>query len=408
MKILICCENFYPSIGGVQEVCLQLAKRFTKEKHDVTVATSWNISRKIDQIHNINIKEFKIYGNFVKGIFGNQNSYLKFIHYNKFDIIFIYAAQQWTLDALLESLAIIKCKKYLVPCGFSMLYDKNYSTYFQILKNKLRFFDGIIFHTSAYRDYNFVKNSGIEESKLHLIPNGADENEFIDSIDKIAAKKKLNLKDNIILMTNGSLTNKKGLEEVLHAFSNVKVNQNISLFINTDFQNNITYKFFMFIKNLMIIILGKGDTLNYLRNLTNLANKINKQKNKFVKIVNYNRAELISLYQASDIFLFASKIEYSPLVIFEAMASQNAIISHDVGNVKEILEETKSGVLVKCEKNEESLSIINTHDFTQKIEFLINNPEIIKKLSNQGRLHFSKKYNWRTIFKSYKDILLKN
>jgi glycosyltransferase involved in cell wall biosynthesis len=189
MKILICCENFYPSIGGVQEVCLQLAKRFTKEKHDVTVATSWNISRKIDQIHNINIKEFKIYGNFVKGIFGNQNSYLKFIHYNKFDIIFIYAAQQWTLDALLESLAIIKCKKYLVPCGFSMLYDKNYSTYFQILKNKLRFFDGIIFHTSTYRDYNFVKNSGIEESKLHLIPNGADENEFIDSIDKIAAKK---------------------------------------------------------------------------------------------------------------------------------------------------------------------------------------------------------------------------
>jgi len=408
MKILICCENFYPSIGGVQEVCLQLAKRFTKEKHDVTVATSWNISRKIDQIHNINIKEFKIYGNFVKGIFGNQNSYLKFIHYNKFDIIFIYAAQQWTLDALLESLAIIKCKKYLVPCGFSMLYDKNYSTYFQILKNKLRFFDGIIFHTSAYRDYNFVQNSGIEESKLHLIPNGADENEFIDSIDKIAAKKKLNLKDNIIVMTNGSLTNKKGLEEVLHAFSNVKVNQNISLFINTDFQNNITYKFFMFIKNLMKIILGKGDTLNYLRNLTNLANKINKQKNKFVKIVNYNRAELISLYQASDIFLFASKIEYSPLVIFEAMASQNAIISHDVGNVKEILEETKSGVLVKCEKNEDSFSIINTHDFAQKIEFLINNPEIIKKLSNQGRLYFSKKYNWRTIFKSYKDILLKN
>lgn len=408
MKILICCENFYPSIGGVQEVCLQLAKRFTKEKHDVTVATSWNISRKIDQIYNINIKEFKIYGNFVKGIFGNKNSYLKFIHYNKFDIIFIYAAQQWTLDALLESLAIIKCKKYLVPCGFSMLYDKNYSTYFQILKNKLRFFDGIIFHTSAYRDYNFVKNSGIEESKLHLIPNGADENEFIDSIDKIAAKKKLNLKDNIILMTNGSLTNKKGLEEVLHAFSNLKVNQNISLFINTDFQNNITYKFLMFIKNLMKIILGKGDTLNYLRNLTNLANKINKQKNKFVKIVNYNRAELISLYQASDIFLFASKIEYSPLVIFEAMASQNAIISHDVGNVKEILEETKSGVLVNCEKNEDSFSIINTHDFAQKIEFLINNPEIIKKLSNQGRLYFSKKYNWRTIFKSYKDILLKN
>jgi glycosyltransferase involved in cell wall biosynthesis len=209
-------------------------------------------------------------------------------------------------------------------------------------------------------------------------------------------------------MTNGSLTNKKGLEEVLHAFSDVKVNQNISLFINTDFQNNITYKFFMFIKNLLKIILGKGDTLNYLRNLTNLANKINKQKNKFVKIVNYNRAELISLYQASDIFLFASKIEYSPLVIFEAMASQNAIISHDVGNVKEILEETKSGVLVNCEKNEDSFSIINTHDFAQKIEFLINNPEIIKKLSNQGRLYFSKKYNWRTIFKSYKDILLKN
>ena len=39
-NILICCEFFYPSIGGVQKVVNELAKNFNLYGHNVTIVTS--------------------------------------------------------------------------------------------------------------------------------------------------------------------------------------------------------------------------------------------------------------------------------------------------------------------------------------------------------------------------------
>ncbi len=40
LKLLLCCEFYHPSRGGVQEVMRQLAERFAAAGHDVTVATT--------------------------------------------------------------------------------------------------------------------------------------------------------------------------------------------------------------------------------------------------------------------------------------------------------------------------------------------------------------------------------
>ena len=40
MKIQICCDTYYPSVGGVQIVLQQIAERLVKRGHTVDVATS--------------------------------------------------------------------------------------------------------------------------------------------------------------------------------------------------------------------------------------------------------------------------------------------------------------------------------------------------------------------------------
>ena len=132
-----------------------------------------------------------------------------------------------------------------------------------------------------------------------------------------------------------------------------------------------------------------------------------KNPNKKIEIVNFPRNRLIDLYKSSDIFIFASKIEYSPLVIFEAMASANALISHDVGNVKEIINKTNSGLIVNNKIDSSKKSNIDIDDLASKLKLLIENKELVKKFSSNSRSHFINFYNWKKIFAKYENIISK-
>jgi len=410
MKILICCENFYPSIGGVQEVCMQLAKRFSKIDHKVYVATSWNPYRKSNKINGIQIIDFKIFGNFTRSIVGETQKYIDYVCKNDFDVILIYAAQQWSCDLLLKYIPKINAKKILVPCGFSKLYDRNYLPYFDFLKKQLNYFDKFIFHTKLYRDFQFIKKNIIDFNKLYLIPNCADENEFDDLKIKTFYKKKFNNENEIIILTNGSFTLDKGLKDVLDAFSILNTDKNIKLYINSDFRNDhkMIVKIVNFLKNILKTILFKKTNFNLMKYLKNKSKEINmKNPNKKIEIVNLKRDTLIELYKSSDIFIFASKIEYSPLVIFEAMASANALISHDVGNVKEIINKTNSGLIVNNQIDSSRKSNIDIHDLANKLKLLVDNKELIKKFSSNGRSHYINFYNWKKIFIKYENIFSK-
>ena len=56
MDILLCCEHFYPSVGGVQKMMHEIGVRFIKNGHKVTVATSWRKDRISNTINGIKIK----------------------------------------------------------------------------------------------------------------------------------------------------------------------------------------------------------------------------------------------------------------------------------------------------------------------------------------------------------------
>ena len=122
MRILHTVELYSPSVGGIQEVVKQISERLVKLGHDITVATSKLPNRKSNRIKGVNIKEFDISGNLVRGIEGEKEKYKKYLINSEFDIITNFAAQQWASDIMLTIVDKIHAKKVFVPTVFSGLY----------------------------------------------------------------------------------------------------------------------------------------------------------------------------------------------------------------------------------------------------------------------------------------------
>lgn len=411
MRILFCCENFYPSIGGVQEVVWQLATRSAaNKKNQVEVATTFRNDRTTHLINNFKINEFKIYGNYALGIYGDKNKYINFILSSNFDIIFIYAAQQWTFDLLFEYFKDIKSKVILVPCGFSGLKTIIYKKYFNELKKKINYIDLFIFHTRPYQDFDYLKKY-LTKKKYAIIPNGADENNFLNLDLKNYQKKRLKLDDALLILSNSSLSFNKGQLDILKAIEKLNINKKVNIIINADFDDakmnlfSISKEFLKIIYNLLLKrrIFFSPKMLKLIINYK--IKKIQKKNNNMtISLLNVSKNDLINLYKACDIFVFASKIEYCPLVIYEAMASHAAIISSDVGNVKSVINKYKCGIISKT-KIENEYSNIDIHDFAKNITNLINNDKYRTKLANNGRNAYIKNFQWKYLYFQYQKYL---
>lgn len=408
MKILICSENFYPSIGGVQEVVLQIATRLKNLNHDVTIATSIRDDRKEKFYNKIKIKEFNIVGNYVFGIKGNKSDYLNFVINSKFDYIFIYAAQQWTFDSLIDIFNQIPAKIIFVPCGFSALYISLFKNYFDKVKKEVSRFHHVVFHTRNYQDFYFLEKH-LLKSRYSIIPNGADLFEFGELNSKIYYKKKFNLNDEIVILSNSSLSYDKGQLTLLKILNKLRANKKIILYINANDNFKIlNYKTLAisFAKFLYRILFFKEFKLSpniiyFLIKLKMFTTRFSKKVS--VKYVNLHRSDLINLYKASDLFIFTSKVEYCPLVIMESMAAGTAFVSSNVGNVKSLIDENQCGLI--CEtSSHKGINKINYLDLIQKTNYLISNDDVRNQLASNGRKAFLKNYNWDKIFLKYSSL----
>ncbi|MHB8277211.1 MAG: glycosyltransferase family 4 protein [Candidatus Humimicrobiaceae bacterium] len=111
--------------------------------------------------------------------------------------------------------------------------------------------------------------------------------------------------------------------------------------------------------------------------------------------------KLYEIYSNSDIFILTSKYESFGIVLIEAMASGLPIIASNILAVRNIIENGKTGLLVKT----------TPEDFAEAIEKLLNNPKLREKLS-ENVLKKVKKYTWtKTVQKFeniYREVINKN
>lgn len=384
MKILHTLEFYHPSTGGVQEVVKQLSERLVKLGHDVTVATAKLPERHEKIINRVKIVEFDVHGKMVEGLKGEVDVYKKFLINSNYDIITNFAAQQWSTDIMLPILDKIKTKKVFVPTGFSSLYSPNYRRYFKSMKDWMKKYDMNVFLSNDYRDINFARNNGVK--KIIVIPNGAAADEFLAK-DSLDIRKKLSISRNDFLILHvGSHTGLKGHKEAINIFNRAKIKKTSFLIIGNSFENKgclwpckIKEAFFKF-----------------------SPKRLFDEKKLIIKSL--YRRETVAAYKAADVFLFPSNIECSPLVLFECMAAKTPFLTTDVGNATEIIEWSKSGVLLPTIKDADGYSKAQIDESVKKLERFYNNSQKRKEMSENGFKAWKDKFTWEKITKEYEAL----
>lgn len=330
MKILHTVEFYYPSVGGMQEVVKQLSERLVICGHDVTVATSRIKERNKKIINGVKIIEFDIAGNLVRGLTGNIKDYEDYLLNSNFDVITNFAAQQWATDIALPLLHRIRAVKVFVPTGFSGFYMPQYQQYFNNMQSWIHQYDMNIFLSHNYRDINFAKQNGVKNTVL--IPNGAAADEFLTE-NPVDIRKLLEIPDrHFLILDVGSHTGVKGHEEAIEIFSRANIKNATFLLIGND-PGGCTNS-----------CIKRGHEMNGCPSY--------RRSDKKLIIANLSREETVAAYKSAELFLFTSNIECSPIVLFECMASRTPFLTTDVGNSAEIIEWSKSGILLPTSKSE--------------------------------------------------------
>jgi glycosyltransferase involved in cell wall biosynthesis len=384
MKILHTVESYYPEIGGMPEVVKQLSERLVTLGHDVTVATSATDKRQSTLVNGVKIQAFDLTGNAVEGIVGDTLAYEQFLLNSDFDIITNFAAQQWATDIALPILSRIKAKKVFVPTGFSGLFWPNYKGYYEQMKTWMKGYDLNIFLSNNYRDIHFARANDI--SKNAIIPNGAGADEFM-APSKIDIRKKLGITPNAFFILHvGSYTGVKGHAEAIRIYLKSKIKNGVMVFIG--FQHTDFMKYVKFNKRFLLWKL-----FNFF------------PRKKYI-ITMLNREETVAAYKAADLFLFPSRIECSPIVLFEAMASETVFLSTDVGNAAEIVEWSGGGEILPTYIDEEGFSCAHIDQSAAQLNKLYADDEKRKELAKQGFQSWEKKFSWEIIAKQYEQMYL--
>ena len=187
--------------------------------------------------------------------------------------------------------------------------DVNNSNKF--FKEIIKFFSNNLWSSVIVKTLNMKLNINLKD--VNVIPNGVDFNKFSE-IDKLKAQNKLNWKSK---------------------YKNI-------LFASDPLRKEKNYK----LAKESIDLLKENIKINYLKNI--------------------RREDVYLHYNAADVLLLTSIHEGSPNAIKEAMACGCSIVSTDVGDVKEIIKNTKGCFIADFNKFDIADKISKALKFNKK------------------------------------------
>lgn len=380
MDILHTVEFYAPSVGGAQEVVKQLSEQLVKHGHNVTVATKKLAERTLHTINGVQIEEFDIAGNAVRGFRGETARYQQFLLDSHFDVMMNYAAQQWATDLVFPILDRLAFGKIMAPCGFSGLLNPRYASYFAQLPEALRRYDHLVFHSSSYRDVVFARQHGLNH--YTVIPNGASEVEF-GRTDPSFRRRYGIPEDMPLLLTVGRHTGPKGHRLVIDAFRRARIGPSVLIVIGNTLD-------------------GKGCVSACERRASWV--RLVSLGRKRVLLLNPPRQEVVAAYHAADLFILGSNIECSPLVLFEAMASKTTFVTIACGNAEEIAKWGRGGVVVPTKQRPDGMVYADTHTMAHTIEKLVMNADERRRLAEAGFQSWRDRFTWERIAGEYESM----
>lgn len=213
-----------------------------------------------------------------------------------------------------------------------------------------------------YADEIIVLSKGVQEyfhstynRKTVFIPNGVNRPQ--KSVTKEIFEK-FNLEKDSYILYLGRIVPEKGEHYLVEAFRNVKTNKKL------------------------VIAGGTSDTDEYIKNLKKLA--ANDDRIIFTGFVQGKILE--ELYSNAYLYVLPSDLEGMPLSLLEAMSYGNCCL---VSNIKECTEVVEDKAFI-FEKS-------NVNDLQKKLQYIVDNENIVKEYKESATDFICNKYNWDDI-----------
>ena len=376
MRIAHVCPEYKPAISGVGQVVEELAKRQTREGHEVHVfAPDWDKKKRIKKkeeiidgifVHRIyHIARVANFATFFPGVFNRLIE-------GKFDVIHshLFGHLHFVLSALAAKLSGAR-HIHTTHCPWT---DANRSTmgrlgviisYNIFSRLALKITDKIIAITPW--EYDFIKRFGGREEKIFNIPNGMSE-EFFVRVNKNDFRRKNGIKKN---------------EKLILFFGRLNITKGPDKFVE------IAKILLKKRKDCVFLIVGPDEGLK-----GKVKKMIGDEKRILLLDAIRDRKEVTNMYQSANVFVMPSYREGLPLTLFEAMASGLPIVASPVNGIPYEMKDRENGFLVEYGNNEK---------FAEKIIELLEDKKLGEKII-KNNLEKAKKYNWDKIAKKTMEI----
>lgn len=366
LKIVHTVEFYAPHVGGAEMVVQQISERLARRGHHVTVATSRLPERGFKELNGVQIRDFAVTGKLAEGISGDAAGFQQFLRDHSADAVMNYAAQVWPTDLSFDLLTDKDSTRswVLAPCGYSALVDPStlrwphFRDYFEkVLPLALPKYDAVVYHSAIYKDFLFGQSLKLANGLV--IPNGTDEEEFSRPVG-VHFREKYQISSQFIGLCVANFYEGKGQERIIEC---------VRQMARPDFT--------------MVFIGKEGNSLQALRDQATGLNV------RF--LVSISREDTVAAFRSSDLFLFGSHIEASPLVIIEAKAARLPFISTDCGNVRE----WKGGIVCAPDK------------MAAEANRLLDDGARRKQLADEGWQEWKSRLTWEAVTDQWEDLYLR-
>jgi glycosyltransferase involved in cell wall biosynthesis len=254
-----------------------------------------------------------------------------------------------------------------------------------------------------------------------VLPNGASEREFLVPPDPGFRERYGIPEKAFVVLTVGSLSGLKGHRELTEAFWRARFQDNkpalLMLNGNAPEQRALRGGGLLNVMRgklkALLLELGLDKLLKVLGyklepTLDSLIARINSAAPaKRAVLVNLPRPELVQAYLNSDLFVLASNIEYSPLVLYEAAAAGLPFLSVPVGNAEEIARWTGAGEICPAPRDPLGYTRPDPAALGRHIESLAERADDRRSYGEAGKRSWRDQFTWQKIADRYEEVFVR-
>lgn len=371
MKIAIFTDTYTPQVNGVAKTLERLTNYLHRKGIDYTLFAPQNVKDNNENNHVQKMKSIPL------AVYPECRLALPNLHFVKkklehFQPDLIHVATPFTMGLLGKYYAI----KLNIPLVGSYHTDFDaYLSYYKmeflsaVLWNYLRWFHNSLQKTFVPSLETFKQLKEKQFHHLNIWSRGVDCNLFNPKGNDAGIRQNYSITAKHILTYAGRLAPEKDIETL----------QSVIAMVNENRANDVHW-----------LIAGDGP----------LAKEMKARFNKNVTFTGYLKPErLAHVYAASDLMVFPSATETFGNVVLESMACGTPVIGANAGGVKNIISNTKNGLLCtpKC-----------PHEFANAIHSLLEDQDARQKMGIAAR-HYALSQSWDNIFArlvdEYADVL---